>query len=190
MPRLSGTPLRLLTPKHCNTSTVSLQLFSPVPFSLTFLKLYVTDRRKLHTLQDRSLHLDASFSIRVFVGSKFFPSLVHNFSLTVSSTKASNVTPIVWVPQWAMASSFKRFLDQTQRRTTVGRTPLDVWSARRRDLYLTTHNNHNRKTSTSLAVFEPKVSAGELPQTFALDRATTGTGFIWVIVIIICITCD
>jgi len=36
---------------------------------------------------------------------------------------------------WVMASSFKRFLDHTQRRTTFGRTPLDEWSARRRDLY-------------------------------------------------------
>ena len=43
-------------------------------------------------------------------------------------------------PTWAMASSFLRFLDHTQRRITVGRTPLDAWSARRRDLYLTTHN--------------------------------------------------
>ena len=50
-------------------------------------------------------------------------------------------------PQWAMASSFTRFLDHIQLRTTVGRTPLDEWSARRRDLYLTTHNTHNRKTS-------------------------------------------
>ena len=44
-----------------------------------------------------------------------------------------------------MASSFLRFLDHTQRRTIVGRTPLDEWSARRRDLYLTTHNTHNRQ---------------------------------------------
>ena len=28
-------------------------------------------------------------------------------------------------PTWAMASSFMRFLDHTQRRITVGRTPLD-----------------------------------------------------------------
>jgi len=41
-------------------------------------------------------------------------------------------------PQWARVSSFTKFLDHTQRRTTVGRTPLDEWSARRRDLYLTT----------------------------------------------------
>ena len=43
---------------------------------------------------------------------------------------------------WARAPSFTTFLDHTQRRTTVGITPLDEWSARRRDLYLTTHNRH------------------------------------------------
>jgi hypothetical protein len=43
-------------------------------------------------------------------------------------------------PQCARAASFTRFLDHTQRRTTISRTPLDEWSARRRDLYLTTHN--------------------------------------------------
>jgi len=50
----------------------------------------------------------------------------------------------VKAPQWAMASSFPRLLDHTQRRTTVGRTPLDEWTARRRDLYLKTHNTHKR----------------------------------------------
>ena len=47
-------------------------------------------------------------------------------------------------PTRVMASSFLRFLDHT-RRTTVGRTPLDEWSARRRNFYLTTHNTHTRK---------------------------------------------
>ena len=50
-------------------------------------------------------------------------------------------------PTRAMASSFLRFLDHTQRRATVGRTPLDAWSVRLRDLYLTTHYTHNRQTS-------------------------------------------
>jgi len=36
----------------------------------------------------------------------------------------------------AMVSLFLRFLDRTQWRTTLGRTPLDEWSAHRRDLYL------------------------------------------------------
>ena len=48
-------------------------------------------------------------------------------------------------PTRVMASSFLRFLDHTQRRTTFGITPVDEWSARRRDLYLTTHNTHNRQ---------------------------------------------
>jgi hypothetical protein len=39
------------------------------------------------------------------------------------------------------------FLDHTQRWATVGRTSLDEWSARRRDLYLTTHDTHNRQIS-------------------------------------------
>jgi hypothetical protein len=43
-------------------------------------------------------------------------------------------------PQLARASSSTRFLDHTQRHTTLGRTPLGEWSARRRVLYLTTHN--------------------------------------------------
>jgi len=50
-------------------------------------------------------------------------------------------------PMRAMASSFLRFLHHTQWCTTVGRTLLDEWSACRRDLYLTTHNTHNRQTS-------------------------------------------
>jgi len=78
-------------------------------------------------------------------------------------------------PQWARASSFTRFLDHTQRRTTVGRASLDEWSARRRDLYLTTHNTHNRHTSMPPVVFEPTISAGERPQTYALDGAATRT---------------
>jgi len=40
-------------------------------------------------------------------------------------------------PTWAM-TLFLRFLDHTKRRITVGRTPLDGWSERRTDLYLTT----------------------------------------------------
>jgi len=59
------------------------------------------------------------------------------------------------------------FLDYKQRRTTVGRTPLDEWPARRRDLYLTTHNTHNRQTSMPPVGFEPTTPAGERPQTYA-----------------------
>jgi len=45
------------------------------------------------------------------------------------------------------------------------RTPLDELSARPRDLYLTTHNNHNRQTSMPSVRFEPTISACDRPQT-------------------------
>jgi len=64
----------------------------------------------------------------------------------------------------------------TQRRTTVGRTPLDEWLSRRRDLYLTTHNKHARQTSMTPVGFEPTISAGKRPHTYTLDRAAIGTG--------------
>ena len=66
----------------------------------------------------------------------------------------------------------------TLRPTTLGRTPLDEWSARRRDLCLTTHNTHNRQTSMFPPGFEPTISAGERPQTHTLDRAATGTALL------------
>ena len=62
------------------------------------------------------------------------------------------------------------------RHTTLGRTPLDEGSARRRDLYLTTHNIHKRQTSMPPAGFEPVIPASERPQSHAFDRAATGIG--------------
>ena len=78
-------------------------------------------------------------------------------------------------PRRAMASSFTWFLDHAQSRTithihaqsrtTFGRIPLEAWSTRRRDLYLTTYlyNGHKRETTMLLAVFEPTISAGMRP---------------------------
>jgi len=63
----------------------------------------------------------------------------------------------------AIASSRTKFLDNTKRPTTVGRTPLDEWSVRRRDLYLTAHNSHNRQTFMPPVGFEPTIAAGERP---------------------------
>ena len=62
-----------------------------------------------------------------------------------------------------MERIFFMFLDHTQRCITVGRTPLDKRSARHRNLYLTTHDTHNRQISMPPVGFEPKISAGERP---------------------------
>jgi hypothetical protein len=76
---------------------------------------------------------------------RYIPNWTSNTSKYFSCTKVLGIlyyyifslslSLSVWLcrPARAMASSF---LDHTQRRATVRRTPLDVWSARRRDLYL------------------------------------------------------
>jgi len=78
-------------------------------------------------------------------------------------------------PHLARASSFTRFLYHTQLHTTVGRTPLVEWTARRKHLYITTHNTHNRKSSMPRRDSNPQ-SQQKRPQTCALDRAATATG--------------
>jgi hypothetical protein len=60
-------------------------------------------------------------------------------------------------------------LDHTQTHTTVGKTPLDEGSARRRDLYLKTQTLI-RSTAMPPIGFEPTISASARLQTYALDR--------------------
>jgi hypothetical protein len=50
-------------------------------------------------------------------------------------------------PTRTMAALLLRFLAHTQWHTTIGRTPLDEGSTRRKDLYLTSHNTHQTQTS-------------------------------------------
>ena len=49
----------------------------------------------------------------------------------------------------------------TLRHTTLSRTSLDEWSARRRDLYLTTHSTRKRHTSMPSAGFETAFPASK-----------------------------
>ena len=103
--------------------------------------------------------------------------LAHHF-LHVNRIRVKSLILRLLMSYIYMEHLFLMFLDHTQRRTTFGRTPPDEWSARRRDLYLTTHDNHNRNTSMPPVGFEPTFSAGERPQTYALVRAATGTN-VW-----------
>jgi hypothetical protein len=64
----------------------------------------------------------------------------------------------------------------TLRYSTFLKTPLDEWSAQRRDLYATKHNSHKRKTFMPPARFKPEIPESERPQTHTLDRAATGIG--------------
>jgi hypothetical protein len=66
------------------------------------------------------------------------------------------------------------------RHTTLGKTPLNELPARRRDLYLTTHNTQKRQIFMSPAGFKPAVPGSERPQANAVDRAATGMCLLFV----------
>jgi len=67
------------------------------------------------------------------------------------------------------------------RHTTMGRTPLDEWSARRRDLYLTIHDTHKRQTSMPPLGFKPAIPASKQLYNHALDCAATMISTVYII---------
>jgi hypothetical protein len=77
----------------------------------------------------------------------------HHF-LHISRIRVKSLTLRLLMSYIYMERLFLMFLDHTQW------TPLDEWSARRRDLYLITHDTHNRRISISPVGIEPKISAG------------------------------
>ena len=62
----------------------------------------------------------------------------------------------------------------TLRHSTLGRTPLNEWSSRSRELYLTTHNAHNRHTYIKApGEIRTRNPCNKPPQSHAIERATT-----------------
>jgi hypothetical protein len=93
---------------------------------------------------------------------RFFPASGANICSTLHSQRSCRIKIIknlpIWVPNiiWNFSLFFSflfRLHLSTIRHThtlslalSLGRTPFDQWSARSRDLYLTTHNTHIRQT--------------------------------------------
>ena len=91
-------------------------------------------------------------------------------------------------PQWALASSFIRF-SKTQTMTHHNRQDSSgrVISSLQRPLPDNTQHSQQTNIHAHPPVrFEPTISAGERPQTYALDRAATGTGTVTLILNIKC----
>ena len=126
---------------------------------LTSFKI-ATDSVKIRSryLLDKSI--EDYGNINVFNEAVQIAKIIININYIILCTEAIQEKSSIL---WAMAFSFLRFLDRTQWHTTVGRTPLDEWSACRRDLYLTTHNTQHRQTFMPLVGFEPTISAGDRP---------------------------
>jgi hypothetical protein len=91
-------------------------------------------------------------------------------STSVSSTFLMAQEPLVTHGLLIIDTSRSQSLRHTIGCKTVG----DERSTRRTDLYLTTHNTHNRQTSMTPAGFGPAIPASQRSQTHSLDRAAVG----------------
>ena len=77
----------------------------------------------------------------------------------------------------ARVSSLSRLHSDTHSDNHHTRYDLSGWViARRRELYLTKHNYHNRHTTIPQPAFEPAIPTSEHLQTHAFDRTATGIG--------------
>ena len=88
--------------------------------------------------------------------------------IRVVTRKRENL--LATAPNWLGPPRYRGFAI-TLRHTTVGRTSLDEWSARRRDLELTTHNKHPCPGRTRTR--HPSKRAATDPR---LDRAAIAIG--------------
>jgi hypothetical protein len=77
-------------------------------------------------------------------------------------------------PTGTRTASFLRFLNHIHWHTRVGRTPLDEGSARSRDLYLTTHNTHDKQILMPGTEIKIAIPASDRLQTLTLDSPATG----------------
>jgi hypothetical protein len=110
----------------------------------------------------------------------FGPAAAHAFShksgigeITNGNKLFSTMVQQPLVSQCLLVFEYLRNI--SLKNTTLCRIHLDEGSARRTDLYLTTHNTQNRHTSMLPARFEPAIPASDRPQTHALDRAASSS---------------
>jgi hypothetical protein len=97
----------------------------------------------------------------------------HNSARYHRCTQVFNVCNSVTAPSEPGPTHYLSFTI-ILRHITHGRTPMDEWSARRRDVYLATHNIHKRQTSMKQTGFDPAIPTGKRPRIHALERADTG----------------
>ena len=122
---------------------------SSVVLYFSKLGLYLLPLQSLYSFDNLSkCTLFAFLTYFISAAPTLLPYITYIFTWAVHIIDHYVVEPVVFgqtAPQWTRASLFTKLLDHTQRHTTVRTTPLDEWSARRRDLYLTTHSTQTEK---------------------------------------------
>jgi hypothetical protein len=100
--------------------------------------------------------------------------LIHNIQLVrllvmwylVNYSSIFNFFTLIFsAPTYCRCRELFLHLNTLIKHTTLSGTPLDVWSPRRRNLYLTAYNKHKRRKSMPPAGFESAIPTTDRPQT-------------------------
>jgi hypothetical protein len=87
---LLGTLLQLRIPINLSAYKENLQLFATIDFFKTWNT--IMDKLNLQTLHIRRRHLDALFSVNVFCGTKYCPSVLETVGVRVPTRNMRNFT--------------------------------------------------------------------------------------------------
>jgi len=98
------------------------------------------------------------------------------------SIKATILSSLIFSPRLDSPSGLDLLVFEVSRTHSdtlhsVGLSP-EEWLVRRRDLYLTTNNTHNRQTSKPPAGFDTTIPADERPRNDALDPTAAFIGLL------------
>jgi hypothetical protein len=118
----------------------------------------------------------------IFTVTSLTPSTHHGISVNRSCSRVCPLQrfmflkpqqPIVCYGLLIFEALWSHTHTQTQTHILLCRTPLEEWSARRRNLYLTNDNTHKIQTSKASVGFEPTIATSKRPQTYALEQGAT-----------------
>jgi hypothetical protein len=132
----------------------------------------------LHIQKHTLLHswtLDVTHGSTMHQGDWMLPSFMHLLYVLYNMLKIFKSPPPM-VQQPLVSQAFLIIMASWSHSDTPHscNTPLDKWSARGKDLDLTTHSTQKRQTSMPLTGFELTISASKRPHTHALGCAATG----------------
>jgi hypothetical protein len=141
---LVSTDLTRSPPMEWATQTIGLE---PRPASFSFFKssllrysrlLLQTGQKKVQDNRELYLTLSTLNFTYLRTDSNVITCCYSVFSRLIFTVKWDQLITATF----SNYLIFRGFAVTHFRHTTLGRTPLDEWPARRRDLYLTTHNTH------------------------------------------------
>ena len=149
--------------------SIHLSIYPAIYLSI-YLSIHLSIHLSIYLSIYPSIHPSIYPSVHLSIYLSVYPSIYLSIHLSIylSIYPSIYLSPSMPEPPHHHRRFAITLRHNTLTHNTFSRTPLDEWSVRRRDLYVTTCNTHNRQIYMPPAGFEPTISVGERPQTLAV----------------------